>query len=61
MNEKNERIAMELQANEGFAMNTKRGTAHMFDVSALQRFLTINQLSHVIRAHEAQFAGFQVF
>ena len=38
--------------NTGFLPNTKRGTAHFFSEQALSRFLTANQLSHVIRAHE---------
>ncbi|XP_061707748.1 uncharacterized protein LOC133518165 isoform X1 [Cydia pomonella] len=50
--------ALELAANEGFAANSKRGTGHVFDQSALDRFLLANQLSHVLRAHEVHQAGF---
>ncbi|XP_050670345.1 uncharacterized protein LOC126969089 isoform X2 [Leptidea sinapis] len=51
-------VALELAANEGFAVNNKRGTGHVFDHVALERFLVANQLSHVIRAHELQQNGF---
>ncbi|KAL0895199.1 hypothetical protein ABMA27_013640 [Loxostege sticticalis] len=51
-------LALELAANEGFAANSKRGTGHVFDQTALDRFLLANQLSHVLRAHELQQAGF---
>ena len=56
-----ESMKQELVANEGFAKNTVRGTGHMFSVSALEQFLTVNGLSHVVRAHEVKRAGFQVF
>ncbi|KAJ8985300.1 hypothetical protein NQ317_007087 [Molorchus minor] len=56
----NEKLAMELLANEGFAMNQRRGTAHVFNVEALERFLKANQLTHLVRAHEVAQAGFQV-
>ena len=38
----------------------RRGTGHLFSDKALVDFLTRNQLSHVIRAHEVKEAGFQV-
>ncbi|CAG4943531.1 unnamed protein product [Colias eurytheme] len=50
--------ALELAANEGFAVNSRRGTAHVFSSGALQRFLLANQLSHVLRAHELHQNGF---
>lgn len=53
-------LALELAANEGFAANAKRGTGHMFDQTALDRFLLSNQLSHVVRAHEMHQNGFMV-
>lgn len=53
-------LTMELVANEGFAVNTRRGTGHVFSVEALNRFLQVNNLSHVIRAHEVAQAGFSV-
>lgn len=56
----NEKLAMELLANEGFAVNVRRGTAHIFSVEALERFLKANQLTHLVRAHEVAQAGFQV-
>lgn len=51
---------MELVANDGFAVNTRRGTAHVFSVEALNKFLQVNNLSHIIRAHEVAQAGFSV-
>ncbi|XP_075992786.1 uncharacterized protein LOC142987717 [Anticarsia gemmatalis] len=51
-------LQLELAANEGFAANSKRGTGHVFDQSALDRFLLANQLSHVVRAHELHQNGF---
>ncbi|CAH1962667.1 unnamed protein product [Acanthoscelides obtectus] len=55
----NDKVAMELLANEGFAVNVRRGTAHVFSVDALERFLKANQLTHIVRAHEVAQAGFQ--
>ncbi|XP_023310381.1 uncharacterized protein LOC108912646 [Anoplophora glabripennis] len=56
----NDKLTMELLANEGFAVNARRGTAHIFSVEALERFLKTNQLTHLVRAHEVAQAGFQV-
>ncbi|VEN58788.1 unnamed protein product [Callosobruchus maculatus] len=56
----NDKLAMELLANEGFAVNVRRGTAHIFSVDALERFLKANQLTHIVRAHEVAQAGFQL-
>lgn len=53
-------LALELAANEGFAANARRGTGHVFDQAALDRFLLANQLSHVLRAHEVHQNGFMV-
>ncbi|XP_045541651.1 uncharacterized protein LOC106719231 [Papilio machaon] len=51
-------MAMELSANEGFAVNARRGTGHVFDQRALDRFLAANDLTHVVRAHELHQNGF---
>lgn len=55
-----EEVALELMANDGFAVNSRRGTAHIFSVEALERFLNNNGYSHIIRAHEVAQAGFNV-
>lgn len=49
-----------LGSTNGFVFNTRRGTGHMFSCKALESFLQQNNLSHVVRAHEVQEAGFQV-
>nr|XP_022916250.1 uncharacterized protein LOC111426117 [Onthophagus taurus] len=56
----NDTTAMELMSNDGFATNIRRGTAHVFSVEALERFLNANGLSHLIRAHEVAGAGFNI-
>ncbi|KAK5640798.1 hypothetical protein RI129_009345 [Pyrocoelia pectoralis] len=55
-----EELILELQANDGFAVNNKRGTGHMFSYEALERFLNTNGYSHLIRAHEVAVSGFNL-
>ena len=47
-------------AEDGFADNQARGTAHVFAARGLERFLRRYGLSHLIRAHERKKTGFQV-
>lgn len=44
--------------NDGFVANIKRGTAYLFSDQAIDKFLKLNKLSHVIRAHEVIPTGF---
>ncbi|XP_076067021.1 uncharacterized protein LOC143040217 isoform X2 [Oratosquilla oratoria] len=50
----------ELERNEGFALNTKRQTAYVFNKTAFSSFLEANGLTHVVRAHEVKQAGFEI-
>lgn len=43
---------------QGYLPNTKRGTAFFFSEEAVKRFLHINNLSHIIRAHECVPPGY---
>lgn len=43
---------------QGYLPNTKRGTAFFFSEEAVKRFLHLNSLSHIIRAHECVPAGY---
>lgn len=49
----------QIQPPQGFLANAKRGTAFYFSEEALNRFLSVNRLSHVIRAHEVIPNGYQ--
>jgi hypothetical protein len=57
-----ESVMAELDSEEshGFVENYRRGTGHMFSIKALDDFLSRNNLSLVIRAHEVKPSGFQV-
>lgn len=44
--------------SDGFVPNIKRGTAYLFSDQAINNFLKLNNLSHVIRAHEVIPTGF---
>lgn len=43
---------------QGYLPNTKRGTAFFFSEEAVKRFLHLNSLSHIIRAHECVPPGY---
>lgn len=43
---------------QGYLPNTKRGTAFFFSEEAVSRFLHLNNLSHIIRAHECVPPGY---
>lgn len=44
--------------NDGFIPNIKRGTAYLFSDRAINDFLQVNKLTHIIRAHEVIPTGF---
>lgn len=44
---------------QGFLPNTKRGTAYYFSEEAVNKFLQVNNLTHIIRAHEVIPPGYQ--
>lgn len=43
---------------QGYLPNTKRGTAFFFSEEAVKRFLHLNNMTHVIRAHECVPPGY---
>jgi len=51
---------LDSEESHGFVENYRRGTGHMFSLKALDDFLSRNNLSLVIRAHEVKPSGFQV-
>lgn len=55
-----EQLKLELEAQNGFVFNSRRGTGLSFSMEALESFLTKHELSHVIRAHEYQVSGASV-
>lgn len=66
MNREDYEEVMKFQKNQnkkssGFLTNTKRSTAYYFSDIALNQFLTDNQLSHVIRAHQVIEDGYKLF
>lgn len=56
----NDAMRRELQLNDGFAKNTRRGTGFIFNAQAMDAFLTRNNFTHLIRAHELQPYGINV-
>lgn len=48
-------------ASQGYIVNSKRGTAFYFSHLAADRFLQVNNLSHIIRAHEVMAEGYGIF
>lgn len=46
--------------NEGFVFNQRRGTAFLFNETALCTFLAVNRFSHVFRAHEVPKEGYRL-
>ena len=53
-------LKKELSIGNGFTFNTLRNTVNFFSCGALMAFLSRNNLSHVVRAHEVQHSGFKV-
>lgn len=45
---------------QGYLPNTKRGTAFFFSEEAVKRFLHLNNMSHIIRAHECVPPGYSL-
>ncbi|XP_063846075.1 uncharacterized protein LOC135091949 isoform X1 [Scylla paramamosain] len=58
--EMTESVIEELSQNNGFAHNTKRNTACVFNRKAFTNFLQKNGITHVVRAHEVKQSGFEV-
>ncbi|KAJ6221643.1 hypothetical protein RDWZM_000188 [Blomia tropicalis] len=44
----------------GFVANLKRGTAYYFAEEAVNTFMSVNGLTHIVRAHEVQPSGFNL-
>uniref|UniRef100_A0A336LZL2 Serine/threonine-protein phosphatase n=1 Tax=Culicoides sonorensis TaxID=179676 RepID=A0A336LZL2_CULSO len=59
-NNSNEELQKELEQNNGFGFNVRRGTGYVFSEDALNEFLEKHNLSHVIRAHQAQQHGVSI-
>lgn len=46
-------------STHGFLSNTKRGTGFFYTEEAVNNFLDINGLTHIIRAHEVMPIGYK--
>lgn len=53
-------VLLKKKDDSGYLHNTKRNTGYFFGESATASFLTKNNLSHIIRAHEVVNHGYKL-